>query len=71
MEVVSDLGGGDWTTVKEVAAERVRIMLVVMLATGSNTNQAIAKFNYGIQGANRTGIAVIAANSTVTSQLIY
>ena len=53
-------GGGDWTTIERVTTAETHYALYVQ-TTGTNTNQAIARFAYGtsVGGAN-TGTAVAA-----------
>ena len=53
-------GGGDWTTIERVTTTEGNYALYVQ-TTGTNTNQAIAKFNYGCTaGGANTGTAVAA-----------
>ena len=53
-------GGGDWTTIERVTTTEGNYALYVQ-TTGTNTNQAIAKFNYGCTaGSANTGTAVAA-----------
>ncbi len=53
-------GGGDWTTIERVTTTEGNYALYVQ-TTGTNTNQAIAKFNYGATaGGANTGTAVAA-----------
>jgi hypothetical protein len=56
------LGGGDWTTVERVTAAENHYALYVQ-TTGTNTNQAIAEFNYGATaGSVNTGTTVFTVN---------
>ncbi|MDB4664718.1 hypothetical protein OAE97_00050 [Verrucomicrobia bacterium] len=53
-------GGGDWTTIERVTTTEGNYALYVQ-TTGTNTNQAIAKFNYGCTaGGANTGTTVAA-----------
>ena len=53
-------GGGDWTTIERVTTTEGNYALYVQ-TTGTNTNQAIAKFNYGATaGTANSGTSVAA-----------
>ena len=55
-------GGGDWTTIERVTTTEGNYALYVQ-TTGTNTNQAIAKFNYGATaGDANTGTTVFTVN---------
>jgi len=55
-------GGGDWTTIERVTAVQAEYALYVQ-TTGTNTNQGIAKFNYGATaGSVNTGTTVFTVN---------
>ena len=55
-------GGGDWTTIERVTAVQAEYALYVQ-TTGTNTNQGIAKFNYGATaGSANTGTTVFTVN---------
>jgi len=55
-------GGGDWTTIERVTTTEGNYALYVQ-TTGANTNQAIAKFNYGATaGTANSGTTVFTVN---------